>query len=484
MGIDSLVQLIRDEQAAAAIVGPNRLVQLVRKAGSPEEKRRVTRMGGDFVTSALVLASDQPEIRDEIHGWTSDEPFVISKIDPVVVQHGLSHWIVSITPRSEWRLLHDRRELPNTPAHGIVRPYPRTMYHATLPAVTVHSSQEESALGPDWSRAYISQSYPKNKYHWSGKTALLKSLDEEIALGGGWANTPAAFDRYKDPAKARPKELDPIKWVGRWRLAISSPELEKAIEAAVHRADAVFWKSGVYPTATAESMRFAYKGIAHVLFDSGILDESMLTTDIPELVLDSAIAGGWWHLASETPQAIFPEQIGHYWVWRDQSWDWANLFRSEVGEWRAKLCEVSPGNGGRTEPIAPSEVSGNVQPEPGAARLEIPSAGSNEPVTPTLSSSKMAQRYAPEAPSERAVNIPPELPDGEQPLKKGKLSILRGVDGQLKRAVTLDIASQYGGVSRRAIEDAAKKGRLKTEGERTNRRVLVDSLLEYFPPEE
>lgn len=54
---------------------------------------------------------------------------------------------------------------------------------------------------------------------------------------------------------------------------------------------------------------------------------------------------------------------------------------------------------------------------------------------------------------------------------------------ELKRAVTLDTACRFGGVTRRAIENAANRGDLLTEGKRTRRRVLVSSLLEYFPPE-
>lgn len=86
-------------------------------------------------------------------------------------------------------------------------------------------------------------------------------------------------------------------------------------------------------------------------------------------------------------------------------------------------------------------------------------------------------------------NGPPQPVEGEVPsggttgMDKGNLDILRGVDGNLKRVVNLEIAGRFGGVSRRAIEDAAKKGRLKTEGKRTHRRVLVTSLLEYFPPD-
>lgn len=69
------------------------------------------------------------------------------------------------------------------------------------------------------------------------------------------------------------------------------------------------------------------------------------------------------------------------------------------------------------------------------------------------------------------------------PLDTGNLAILRGIDGKLKDAVTLDTARRFGGVSRRAIEKTARKGSLHVDGERLNRRVSVQSLLKYFPPE-
>jgi len=77
-----------------------------------------------------------------------------------------------------------------------------------------------------------------------------------------------------------------------------------------------------------------------VLFDAGILTEQLLQDETVQLVWDSAIAGGWWRFASETQQNIFPEQVGHYWVWRDESRDWPALFRPEVAEFRAKLLEM------------------------------------------------------------------------------------------------------------------------------------------------
>jgi len=60
-------------------------------------------------------------------------------------------------------------------------------------------------------------------------------------------------------------------------------------------------------------MRLAFSRIAAVLLEAGILAHKHLEKEIPDLVWDSAIAGGWWRYASETPLSIFPEAIGHYW---------------------------------------------------------------------------------------------------------------------------------------------------------------------------
>jgi hypothetical protein len=66
---------------------------------------------------------------------------------------------------------------------------------------------------------------------------------------------------------------------------------------------------------------------------------------------------------------------------------------------------------------------------------------------------------------------------------KGNSALLRRDDGQLKQAVNFQFAARFGGVSVRAIQDAAKRGKLATEGARHHRKVRVDSLLQYFPPE-
>jgi hypothetical protein len=66
---------------------------------------------------------------------------------------------------------------------------------------------------------------------------------------------------------------------------------------------------------------------------------------------------------------------------------------------------------------------------------------------------------------------------------KRNIALLRGTDDQFKRAVTVDVARRFGGVSKRAIEKAVRKGALKSEGAGPNRRIIVQSLLDYFPPE-
>ncbi|MFN7994868.1 MAG: hypothetical protein U0Q18_14780 [Bryobacteraceae bacterium] len=71
----------------------------------------------------------------------------------------------------------------------------------------------------------------------------------------------------------------------------------------------------------------------------------------------------------------------------------------------------------------------------------------------------------------------------DRPTDKRDLSLLRGPDGKLKRVVTVTEACRYGGVGQRAIQKACQKGSLRSESEGPNRRIVVQSILEYFPPE-
>jgi hypothetical protein len=219
--------------------------------------------------------------------------------------------------------------------------YPKYMHHASKPPVMVESAQQQAELGSEWSEKYIYQAYPKCKYHWTSDPATVKDADEEARLGGGWADSPAAFDAYRGARPARTDQQDVVKWVDEWPVPGLSSHDRKKIKAQLLRADAAFCRLPDGQSADVDCMRFAFDGVARVLFESGILTEQLLAKDVPEFVWNSAIAGGWWRFASETPRDIFPERLGQYWVWRDESRDWRGLFRAETAEWQARLLEVS-----------------------------------------------------------------------------------------------------------------------------------------------
>jgi hypothetical protein len=242
----------------------------------------------------------------------------------------------------EWRPVASRQDRsdPGTLVPG--REFPRWMYHALSLPRMVADAQEERALGPEWSRTYIHQEYPKVKYHWNGKNVTVKNAEEEAALRGGWANAPGAFDAYKGARRASTSEHNPTKWVEEWSVPGLSSGHRSKIKAQLLRADALFERWPDPESGALEAMRQAFDGIAGVLWEAGVLTESLLRNELPEFIWDSAIAAGWWRAASETRQDIFPERIGHYWVWRDDSRDWNGLFRSETAVWEAMLLEAPP----------------------------------------------------------------------------------------------------------------------------------------------
>src|ERR1051326_533809 len=235
--------------------------------------------------------------------------------------------------------------------------YPKFMHHRTKPPVQVFSKQEQVELGSEWSEEYIHQEYPKVKYHWIKPTVTVNSAEEEKALGAGWGNTPATFDPYKNARLARTGRQDPVKWVDEWSVPGLSSEHRKKIRTQLLRADGAFERLSDPDSAAVASMRQAFDGVAEVLFQAGILTEDLLQDNIPQLVWDSAIAGGWWRFASESREDIFPERLGHYWVWRGGSKDWGSLFRAESAEWQAQLLEIS---------IRPFELA---EPQPHAPEL-------------------------------------------------------------------------------------------------------------------
>jgi hypothetical protein len=247
------------------------------------------------------------------------------------------------------------------------------MYHATKAAVTVSNTPEERVLGPEWSRVHVFPQYPRFKYHWSGKNVIVQNAEEETALGGGWADSLAAFDAYKGPRRARIEDRDTCKWLEEWSVPGLSSEHRKKIKAQLLRAEGAFERS---PDADPESaalpcMRQAFDGIAGVLIDAGILTEDLLREEIPELVWDSAIAGGWWRRASETRRDIFREQRGHYWVWLDDNRDSKELFRAETRDWEARLLETPV----QEMPVARASAPTNQESRQNKGNLPLTAAG-------------------------------------------------------------------------------------------------------------
>ena len=294
-------------------------------------------------------------------------------------------------------------EIPHDPgALSIGWEFPRTMYHAALLPRMVLSAREEAALGREWSREYIYQHYPRVKHHWNGKNVTVQNADQEKALGGGWADAPDAFDAFKGARRPRTDEQNPLKWLDAWSVPGLLSEHRKKIRAELLRADAAFERSNDSDpeSAALPSMRQAFDGIARVLFEAGILTEDLLRKDVQQLVWDSAIAGGWWRRASETCQDIFPEPLGHYWVWRDDSRDWKGLFRAEAREWEARLLE-SPSREIPDAAIVSIETSSS-----GPAD-ECGDFGSEAQRIAALAAYKKMWERCPEADLARAANVHP-----------------------------------------------------------------------------
>jgi hypothetical protein len=183
-----------------------------------------------------------------------------------------------------------------------------------------------------------SSPYPKCKYSWNEKIVTVANEQDEASLGKGWADSPDAFAPYKVPRKPK-TDRELVRWVSEWPVPGLSVDDRRRLEAQVFRANGLFWRSPAVPSTNIDVMRSLFNGVAGVLSVAGKLNEELLNNEIPTLVLDSAIAGGWYRFASESPEDIFPERIGHYWAWLDHSIDWDGLFYSETAEWLARLRE-------------------------------------------------------------------------------------------------------------------------------------------------
>jgi len=82
--------------------GSHSLVTIIRARGTPDEKTWEAQMGGDRARTALFYLDDRVKTGDEIHCELFDEPKIISKVDPVMILSGPSHWEAEMVPQSEW----------------------------------------------------------------------------------------------------------------------------------------------------------------------------------------------------------------------------------------------------------------------------------------------------------------------------------------------------------------------------------------------
>jgi hypothetical protein len=185
------------------------------------------------------------------------------------------------------------------------------------------------------------QEFPEYRYHLNGNKALIRNAQEEAALGGGWSDNPREIDLYKGPRSQDPDQYDPVKWVDEWPVSGLSEGERKKIKAGLYKAHAGFWRSPDASNAVAEAMGLAFGVIAQTLFDAGLLDEQRLREDVASLVWDSAVAGGWFRLASENRKRMFPEPLGHYWGWTGNDRDCKTRLSAETADWRGKLLSAS-----------------------------------------------------------------------------------------------------------------------------------------------
>ncbi len=253
------------------LLGPTRPVTIVRNRGGKSESRFMVQAGGDFERELLFLLKDAVSSCDEVECEVFDQPRVIERVAPVVLTSGLALWAAAIVPLSAWRQKLQGGRMP--------------------------------------------QYYPSVIYHWYKESCTVQDMDQDIVQGPGWAYTPAAFKPFQVGSPKHRKDHDPTKWVDHWKVAGLPDSVRTKTRAQLHLADADFWDAPEIEQAVTKAMRKAFDGIAKVLADSQTLTDSILKVDLPALVWDSAIAGGWWRLGRHNPEQDLPRKTGAtYWV--------------------------------------------------------------------------------------------------------------------------------------------------------------------------
>ena len=76
-----------------------------------------------------------------------------------------------------------------------------------------------------------------------------------------------------------------------------------------------------------------------------------------------------------------------------------------------------------------------------------------------------------------------EATHGAKPDPTPRLELLHDKDGKLPETVSLRKACEYARVTKRRIEQTIADGKVKAVGGHGHRRILVASLIRYYPPE-
>lgn len=134
------------------------------------------------------------------------------------------------------------------------------------------------------------------------------------------------------PSKA-PESSEPYEIAGTCRTFLRT---RNRIGSEVQRCHEEFWEAPDGSSATEDTMRSAFGGIAEILHSEGLRSEQRLS-ELHLLVWYIAISGGWYRYASESFGTIFTEQLGPYFLWRDPNGPWLGLFDDEIEKLTAKL---------------------------------------------------------------------------------------------------------------------------------------------------
>ncbi|MGA2154511.1 MAG: hypothetical protein ABSH37_08850 [Bryobacteraceae bacterium] len=113
--------IARTQQTATVVFGTSRPITVVRDAGTAAEFRWDTCAGGDFKKYLLFRTQDRVKTCDGVHCELFDEPRIIVRVDPDLMQGGVRNWRATITPRSLWRSGHQASPERPEPAADALR---------------------------------------------------------------------------------------------------------------------------------------------------------------------------------------------------------------------------------------------------------------------------------------------------------------------------------------------------------------------------